>query len=104
MIIRYNRSESNHTLIFAEDNNSTESFRFLTSKDPTRPPCYTRDITAAAGHVTADVVNAKPVDTQFPCYAFIGQLEAFAGLRLCGSEFCGFLVDSSSSGSSSSAR
>ena len=86
----YNRSLSNHTLIFAEDNNSTEAFRFYT--DSTRPPCYTRYITAAGGHVTTDVVNAQPVDTQFPCYAFISQLESFTGMRLCGSEFCGFML------------
>jgi hypothetical protein len=85
---RYNRSEANHTLIFAEDNNSTESFRFSTSAG--RPPCYTRDITAAAGHVVEDVINAHPVDTQFPCFAFIGQTESFDGLRLCGNDFCGF--------------
>ena len=92
--LRYNRSLSNHTLIYAEDNNATESFRFHTGgKQLLATPCYTRDLSAAAGHVTADVVNAKPVDTQFPCYAFISELEAFAGLRLCGSEFCGFMLD-----------
>ena len=89
--LRYNRSEANHTLIFAEDNNSTESFRFSTSPDPAgRPPCYTRDVTASGGHVIQDVVNAQPVDTQFPCFAFIGQMESFDGLRLCGNDFCGF--------------
>ena len=105
----YNRSLTNHTLIHAEGNNSTESFHFFAGSAlggqagtaiaaPTArhdggggSSCYTRDITAAGGHVTRDVVNAVPVDTQFPCYAFISQMDSFTGLRLCGNDFCGFL-------------
>lgn len=83
----YNRSLSNHTLIFAEDNNSTEYFAFTAGQNP---PCYTRDIAAAAGHVVFDVVNAHPVDTRLPCYGYLDQLPEAGGIRLCGTEFCGF--------------
>ena len=88
LITRYNRSEANHTLIYAEGNNSTEAFRFFISPDLS--PCYTRDIKASAGHVIEDITNAHPVDAQFPCFGFISQMEVVNGLRLCGSDFCGF--------------
>ena len=41
--------------------------------------------------MTADIVNRDAPDTRFPCYAFLSQLPGAGGLRLCGSEFCGFL-------------
>jgi hypothetical protein len=84
----YNRSEANHTLIYAEDNNSTEVFTFGVGGET---PCYSRNISAAKGHVTTDIINAGQPDTRFPCYAFLSQLPGVGGLRLCGSEFCGFL-------------
>ena len=74
MVGLYNRSVSNHTEIFEEGNNSTESFSFAAGPRPVQDgghlqPCFSRNITAAAGHVTRDVSRVRDVapDGWQPC-------------------------------------
>ena len=58
------------------------------------PPCYSRDIVASGGHVTADATRRAQAAPGSLCFAWGGGGEAAAwlkGLRLCGSEICGFL-------------
>ena len=78
----YNRSESNHTLIYLEENAGSEVYSLSTSKDP----CFEHVVTAEAGHMTSDTTRsdgggkgAGAVCADIP-----------QGLRVCGSELCGF--------------
>ena len=48
-------------------------------------PCFTRRLAAAAGHVVADVVERA---RSMGCFDWKGT--SLSGLRLCGSDVCGF--------------
>ena len=51
-------------------------------------PCYTRTLAAAAGHVVADVVERARSMGLAACFEWKGT--GLSGLRLCGSDVCGF--------------
>jgi len=109
----YNRSESNHTLIFEEANDSVESYHLSTTDIKTAAvnECLRRTIVAHAGHVASDAVRSAGVgsedgqlcpDPQGPQPGATTLLPA--GRRICGAELCGFAAHKTDDGSSTDAE
>ena len=77
----YNRSETNHTQINLEANDSNSRYALTVSGaacTPAARPCYSRSIVASGGHVQSKVGH------ETPC------LGLPAHVRVCGSDICGF--------------
>ena len=77
----YNRSETNHTQINLEANDSNERYALTVSHGAEqgsagREPCFSRSLVASGGHVQSRVAH------EAPCRGL--------PVRVCGSDVCGF--------------
>jgi hypothetical protein len=75
----YNRSETNHTLVYIEEGHSTEDFWI---DDGTAGRCYSHAMVADQGFVTSDVHTKGKGNSTAGC-------QRLGGGRFCGSELCG---------------